>query len=53
MPKACPRVTYEEMFKCWKTKPEERPTFNDLSIHFETADEYADIRDVRKMKGKN
>lgn len=53
VPKACPRVTYKEMLKCWKTKPEERPTFNDLSIHFETADEYADIRDVRKMKGRN
>ncbi|CAG2220521.1 SHARK [Mytilus edulis] len=49
-PDACPDVTYIEMKKCWMPKPDERPTFHELSNHFETEKEYADIRDFKRSK---
>ena len=47
-PDACPDVTYAEMTKCWLAKPENRPTFSDLYHHFETAQEYASIKDIKR-----
>lgn len=49
-PKACPEDTYQEMLKCWKTKAEERPTFQDLTNHFEKSDAYSDIREIEQWR---
>ena len=34
-PPECPDLLYQIMLKCWKTKPEERPTFEFLKHHLE------------------
>ncbi|XP_041355788.1 tyrosine-protein kinase HTK16-like [Gigantopelta aegis] len=33
-PEKCPDQVYEKMLECWSMKPECRPTFNDLNVHF-------------------
>ncbi|KAF2361845.1 Serine-threonine/tyrosine-protein kinase catalytic domain [Trinorchestia longiramus] len=50
-PQECSNAVYRLMLRCWHHNPNQRPTFEQLALHFSSGDEYVDVKPYLNTKG--